>query len=296
MTKRIEDDVTYDPQTFDVQNRLVSVTRMGAGVTTFTYDAAGIRVKTELPNGSIIYTPFPHYEEELRLLPPTVSLAANGQSALSIPPNTSFTLAWSSSGAQSCTASGAPQWSGSKPTSGSQLMTVLQLFGSQTYTLTCSNSSGSTSRSVIVIIGEAPPPCEGFFCTESLGNGATGLNAPEGGGPTQLMQRSAYQVAGQAIATRVSGDPVNNGLTYFYNDHLGSLSALRNPSGGRSASIYYLPFGNYRGAAPTQTVTDRDFTGQPQNRAVGLLYYQARFYVPVNGFLLFRGYFPGRLA
>jgi RHS repeat-associated protein len=36
-------------------------------------------------------------------------------------------------------------------------------------------------------------------------------------------------------------------------------------------------------AAPTQTVTDRDFTGQPQNRAVGLLYYQARFYVPSIG-------------
>ncbi len=95
--------------------------------------------------------------------------------------------------------------------------------------------------------------------------------------------RITFSIAGQTIATRVSGDPVNNGLTYFYNDHLGSLSALRNPSGGRSASIYYLPFGNYRGAAPTQTVTDRDFTGQPQNRAVGLLYYQARFYVPGIG-------------
>jgi RHS repeat-associated protein len=42
-------------------------------------------------------------------------------------------------------------------------------------------------------------------------------------------------------------------------------------------------FGNYRGAAPNQTITDRDFTGQPQNRAVGLLYYQARFYVPGIG-------------
>ncbi len=42
-------------------------------------------------------------------------------------------------------------------------------------------------------------------------------------------------------------------------------------------------FGNHRGAAPTQTVTNRDFTGQPQNRAVGLLYYQARFYVPGIG-------------
>jgi hypothetical protein len=35
-----------------------------------------------------------------------------------------------------------------------------------------------------------------------------------------------------------------------------------------------------RGAAPTPTITGRDLTGQPQNRATGLRYYQARFYVP----------------
>ena len=97
------------------------------------------------------------------------------------------------------------------------------------------------------------------------------------------IRRSIYTIAGQTIATRVSGDPVNNGLTYFYNDHLGSLSALRNPSGGRSASIYYLPFGNYRGAAPTQTVTDRDFTGQPQNDYIKLIDMRARWYDPAIG-------------
>ena len=83
------------------------------------------------------------------------------------------------------------------------------------------------------------------------------------------------------MATRVSGDPVsgNNGLSYFYNDHastslstsLGSNTALRKPDGSR-VSTYYLPFGSYRGTAPNQTITDQDFTGQPQNRAVGLLY------------------------
>ena len=53
--------------------------------------------------------------------------------------------------------------------------------------------------------------------------------------------------------------------------------------GGSRVATYYLPFCNYRGTAPNQTITDRDFTGQPQNRAVGLLYYQARFYVPSIG-------------
>jgi hypothetical protein len=78
----------------------------------------------------------------------------------------------------------------------------------------------------------------------------------------------------------------NNGLSYFYNDHastspstsLGSNTALRKLDGGR-VSTYYRPFDAYRGAAPNQTITDRDFTGQRQNRAVGLLYYQARYYL-----------------
>jgi RHS repeat-associated protein len=91
-------------------------------------------------------------------------------------------------------------------------------------------------------------------------------------------------LVGQTVATRVSGDSVsgNNGISYFYNDHLGSNTALRRPNGSR-VSTYYHPFGNYRGTALNQTITDRDFTGQPQNRAVGLLYYQARFYVPGIG-------------
>jgi RHS repeat-associated protein len=65
MTKRIEDGITYDPQTFDAQNRLISVTRGGTGVTTFTYDAAGIRLKTVHPGGKTSYFPFPGYEEEV---------------------------------------------------------------------------------------------------------------------------------------------------------------------------------------------------------------------------------------
>jgi hypothetical protein len=45
--------------------------------------------------------------------------------------------------------------------------------------------------------------------------------------------------------------------------------------------LTYLPFGGYRpGSAPTQTITDRDFTGQKENMELGLLYYNARFYVP----------------
>jgi YD repeat-containing protein len=65
MINRIESTVTYDPQEFDAQNRLISVNRVGAGTTTFAYDAAGIRVKTVHPGGKTSYFPFPGYEEEV---------------------------------------------------------------------------------------------------------------------------------------------------------------------------------------------------------------------------------------
>jgi RHS repeat-associated protein len=102
------------------------------------------------------------------------------------------------------------------------------------------------------------------------------------------IKRSSYSFAGQTVAMRVSGDPVsgNNGLFYVLSDHLGSTSMLVNSSGGvvAGSTTRNLPYGGYRpGSAPTQTITDRDFTGQKENMELGLLYYQARFYVPGIG-------------
>jgi RHS repeat-associated protein len=102
------------------------------------------------------------------------------------------------------------------------------------------------------------------------------------------LRRSTYSLAGQTIATRVSGDPVsgNNGLFTIYSDHLGSTSLVVNSGNNPVAGsrTWYLPFGGYRpNTAPTQTITDRDFTGQKENMELGLLYYQARFYVPGIG-------------
>ena len=105
--------------------------------------------------------------------------------------------------------------------------------------------------------------------------------------PDVWIKRSSYGIAGQMVAFRVTGDPVsaNNGLFYVLSDHLGSTSLLVNSSGGTvtGSTTRYLPFGGYRGTAPSQTITDRDFTGQKENMELGLLYFQARFYVPGIG-------------
>jgi RHS repeat-associated protein len=107
----------------------------------------------------------------------------------------------------------------------------------------------------------------------------------QSGGSTII--RTTYSLAGQAIATRVTGDPVsaNNGLFFILSDHLGSTSLLTTSNGSvvPGSATYYLPFGGYRGATPTQTITDRDFTGQRENLEIGLLYYNARYYVPGLG-------------
>ncbi|MDB2596478.1 Ig-like domain-containing protein [Pseudomonadales bacterium] len=75
---------------------------------------------------------------------PTVSIGASGSS---IELNNSLDLSWSSTSAESCTASN--DWTGVKSTSGSEALTLSSL-GDQTFTLTCRNSSGSTSQSVEV--------------------------------------------------------------------------------------------------------------------------------------------------
>jgi RHS repeat-associated protein len=63
------------------------------------------------------------------------------------------------------------------------------------------------------------------------------------------------------------------------------MNGGNNPVAGSRA--WYLPFGGYRpGSTPTQTITDRDFTGQRENMELGLLYYNARFYAPyINRFI-----------
>ncbi len=173
MTKRIDGSVTYDPQVYDVENRLISVNKVGTGTTTFAYDAAGQRVKTTEPGGKIIYYPFSGYEEEI--------------------------------------------------------------------------------------------------------NGAT------------TTRRSTYAIAGQAIAIRVQIVGGSNTLYYLFSDHLGSSSVMSNSSGGKisGSEARYLPFGGYRTTPTTNpSITDRGFTGQKHNNSLGLIYYNARFYVPyINRFI-----------
>ncbi len=82
---------------------------------------------------------------------PVVSISA---APAAIASGQASTLTWTSTGATSCTASGA--WSGAKPISGSESLAPT-VSGTTTYTLTCSGSGGSGNRSATVTV-TAPVP------------------------------------------------------------------------------------------------------------------------------------------
>ncbi|MCL4870171.1 MAG: RHS repeat-associated core domain-containing protein [Anaerolineae bacterium] len=95
-------------------------------------------------------------------------------------------------------------------------------------------------------------------------------------------------LAGRAIATRVITSPPQptDGLFYFITDHLSSTRLLAIPNGSPvpGTTAHYLPYGDYRGSAPTATpLTERGYTGHHENREIGLTYMNARFYSPTTG-------------
>jgi uncharacterized repeat protein (TIGR01451 family) len=80
---------------------------------------------------------------------PFVDLKVNNSDGpIAVPYGSSITLTWTSSNANSCTASGG--WSGSKSISGS--LTLSNLTSSKTYTLSCSGPGGTDSDSVTVYV------------------------------------------------------------------------------------------------------------------------------------------------
>jgi hypothetical protein len=80
---------------------------------------------------------------------PSVDLKVNNSDGpITISSGDSITLTWTSSNANSCTASGG--WSGSKSISGS--LTLTNLTSSKTYAITCSGPGGTDSDSVTVYV------------------------------------------------------------------------------------------------------------------------------------------------
>ncbi|WP_420628130.1 RHS repeat-associated core domain-containing protein [Candidatus Leptofilum sp.] len=142
--------------------------------------------------------------------------------------------------------------------------------GGSTATPTATNTPTNTPTPTATSVGPTPTPSP------------TPTTPP----PTEVtIQRLTFMFAGQPIAVKVDGDPTstNNGIFYIFTDHLGSTVVLTKDSDGYirgDSLVRYLPFGGYRGGAGTQDLTDRGYTGHKENLDIGLIYMNARFYVP----------------
>lgn len=118
---------------------------------------------------------------------PTVSLSAAPNS---VAPGGSTLLTWSSSNASSCSATGA--WSGGKATSGSQ--TINSIVATSIYTLSCTGSGGSTTRSATVNV---------------TGAAGTGVNGAVDSSLLNRHQESANLVYAFTGFSTTSGTPVD---------------------------------------------------------------------------------------
>ncbi len=84
---------------------------------------------------------------------PAVPVVNLSVSSLTIDSGQSATLSWSSSDANSCTASGG--WIGKRGTSGSEAVSPTV---TTSYTISCAGDGGSASTSVTLTVNEPPPP------------------------------------------------------------------------------------------------------------------------------------------
>ncbi|MBN2501833.1 MAG: hypothetical protein JXB38_13715, partial [Anaerolineales bacterium] len=88
-----------------------------------------------------------------------------------------------------------------------------------------------------------------------------------------------YSLAGQRAVRKDAGG-ANEELYYLLTDHLGSVSAVVDASGGLVSEQRYLPFGGVRDEDYiTDPINETDFgyTGQRNNAEIGWIDYRSRF-------------------
>jgi RHS repeat-associated protein len=91
-----------------------------------------------------------------------------------------------------------------------------------------------------------------------------------------------YYFAGASRVAMRTADSTTSSLVYFLGDHLGSTSITVNPDGSKIAEMRYTAWGETRYTSGV-TPTDYQYTGQRNESAIGLYYYNARWYDPVLG-------------
>ncbi len=192
---------------------------------------------------------------------PTVSLTASPSNVLS---GGTTTLAWSSSNATACTASGG--WTGSQTLSGSK--TTGALSANQTYTLTCTGSGGSAAQSASVAVNApvstAPATAS---CTGTSGSLALRANVVRASGISPfLVFFDATGTTDSSISANTSafqnvtytwnfGDTNPSGTDTWPHGANAGRNSRNTATGGVAAHLYVTTGGD---SAHTVTVTAHD--------------------------------------
>jgi RHS repeat-associated protein len=132
----------------------------------------------------------------------------------------------------------------------------------------------------------------GAYVATALGVGGTGYHLNKKGGsgglgagtarpqtptPRFLRRYPAASGACPEVCRRMAMRVGSNATSYLLGDHLGSMSLTANSSGGKVAELRYYPYGETRFTSGT-TPTARRYTGQIEDAAIGLYFYNARYY------------------
>ncbi len=151
--------------------------------------------------------------------PPAISLSA---SPATVATGGASTISWSATNATSCAASGA--WSGVKPTSGTE--STGSLAAASTYSLNCTGSGGSSSRSVTVAVNGQKTYSTDFPLTENP--------ISEGG----VWRRANNNWTNVRTTNGVAHG--TNGITNTYDDSYALLSGF-GPNQQAEATVYRSP-------------------------------------------------------
>lgn len=133
----------------------------------------------------------------------------------SIGSGSSSTLSWSATNSPtSCIASGS--WSGAKSASGSQSTGVITMAGSYTYTLLCSNSAGSNSKSVVLTVIAVPVVTLTANPSTITAGGTHTLTWSATNSPTSCTAGGSWSGVKAASGGPVTVGPINTAGSYLY--------------------------------------------------------------------------------
>ena len=175
-----------------------------------------------------------------------------------------------------------PVTSSTPSTTGSP--TATQANGRPTRTPTTTPTRTATSTLTATATPLPTPTLQPFTGASYVYDGDGNLVKGIINGVVTYYVSASYQVTGNVVTKYYGSYAMRAGASLYYllSDHLGSTNITLDASGQFVAELRYTAFGEVR-YADRNTPTDYRYTGQLEQRDLGLYFYKARWYDPALG-------------